>query len=101
MYMLYESYSDEVKGLLNRSSNTAIKGIYEDKKVANEELDKLIERTINNISIKFDWYVKEMSKKLIDSNNEVKKVYEVFNEYIDNIEERYLIILERVEVYHE
>lgn len=47
-----------------------------------------------------DWFVRQFDKKIIkDEFDNIIKVYEVFNEYIDNIAEVYYVVLEKVEVY--
>ena len=45
-----------------------------------------------------NWYYKKYDKKLLDNSKDVVKVYEIFNDFVDNCEEEYLIILEKVEV---
>lgn len=70
------------------------------KKIAKAELEKHIELTISKVNEEQDWFVRQFDKKIIkDEFDNIIKVYEVFNEYIDNIAEVYYVVLEKVEVY--
>ena len=100
MYIIYETYTDETRNMKNMRFNTKVVGTYYNEKVAKAELEKYIELTINKVDEEQNWFVKKYDKKIIkDELKNVIKVYEVFNEYIDNVEEMYYIILEKVEVY--
>ena len=100
MYIIYETYTDETRNMKDLRFNTKIVGIYYDEKIAKAELEKHIELTINRIDEEQDWFVRRFDKKIIkDEFDNIIKVYEVFNEYIDNVAEVYYIVLEKVEVY--
>ena len=58
------------------------------------------EKSIEILNEEQDWFVRQFDKKIIkDEFDNIIKVYEVFNEYIDNIAEVYYVVLEKVEVY--
>lgn len=100
MYIIYETYTDETRNMRDLRFNTKIVGTYIDERVAKAELEKHIELTINRVDEKYDWFVREFDKKIIkDELKNIIKVYEVFNDYIDNIGEMYYIVLEKVEVF--
>lgn len=97
MYILYEDYSDEVRNMKDTNINTRIIGVFENKEIAKTLCDDLVNKTIEEVG-KYDWFVKEIKEDFLYSNNKIIRAYEVFNEEIDNCFERYLIILEKVEV---
>ena len=58
------------------------------------------EKSMEILNEEQDWFVRQFDKKIIkDEFDNIIKVYEVFNEYIDNIAEVYYVVLEKVEVY--
>lgn len=98
MYILYETYGDNARLLKETRINTKIIGVYADKKSGLNAIDKIVEETMLNALDKNDWYYKKYDKKLLDNGKDVVKAYEMFNNFIENCEEEYLIILEKVEV---
>lgn len=98
MYILYETYGDNARLLKDVRINTKILGVYNDKKSGLNAIDKIVKKTIFNMLDKNNWYYKKYDKKLLDNEKDVIKAYEIFNDFIDNCEEEYLIILEKVEV---
>lgn len=100
MYIIYETYTDDTRNIKEMRFNTKIVGAYYDERIAKAELEKYIELTINKVDEEQDWFVRQFDKKIIkDEFDNIIKVYEVFNEYIDNVAEVYYIVLEKVEVY--
>ena len=58
------------------------------------------EKSMEILNEEQDWFVRQFDKKIIkDEFDNIIKVYEVFNEYIDNIAEVYYVVLEKVKVY--
>lgn len=98
MYILYETYGDNARLLKEIRINTKIIGVYTDKKSGLNAIDKIVEETTLNTLDKNNWYYKKYDKKLLDNEKDVIKAYEIFNDFVDNCEEEYLIILEKVEV---
>ena len=96
IYILYKSYTDETRNMLDERFNTRIIGIYNDKKIAKGELMNYINSIVDNLSSKYNWYVKKFNKKVIrDDNKDIIEIYEVYNDYIDNIAEVFYVILEK------
>ena len=98
MYILYETYGDNARLLKETRINTKIIGVYTDKKSGLNAIDKIVEETTLDALDKNNWYYKKYDKKLLDNEKDVVKAYEMFNDFIENCEEEYLIILEKVEV---
>lgn len=100
MYIIYETYTDDTRNIKEMRFNTKIVGVYYDERIAKAELEKHIELTISKVNEEQDWFVRQFDKKIIkDEFDNIIKVYEVFNEYIDNIAEVYYVVLEKIEVY--
>lgn len=98
MYLLYESYNDECRVIKEERTNTKILGLYEDKDKALEMLENVVEETITSFEDKNgNWFSKKMSKDLIENEN-IIKVYQIFNEEMENIWEMFYIIVEKIEV---
>ena len=96
IYILYKSYTDETRNMLDERFNTRIIGIYNDKKIAKGELMNYVNSIVDNLSSKYNWYVKKFNKKAIkDDNKDIIEIYEVYNDYIDNIAEVFYVILEK------
>lgn len=96
MYILYESYDDDCKNLKELDLNTKIIAIYNDKEQALVGLKELADNTIILEDGKSEWFVKE---EILDNEN-IIGAYRVFNGEIENYNELYTIILEKVEVYN-
>ena len=96
MYILYESYDDDCKNLKELDLNTKIIAIYNDKEQALVGLKELADNTIILEDGKSEWFVKE---EILDNEN-IIDAYRVFNGEIENYNELYTIILEKVEVYN-
>ena len=94
MYILYESYDDDCRNLKELDLNTKIIAIYNDKKQALIGLKKLADNTIILEDGENEWFVKE---EMLDNKN-IIGAYRVFNGEIENYNEFYTIILEKVEV---
>lgn len=94
MYILYESYNDDCKALKELCLNTKIIAVYNNKEQALIGLKELVDNTIVLEDGNNEWFVKE---DILDNEN-VVSAYNVFNGEIDNYEEFYTIILEKVEV---
>ena len=94
MYILYESYDDDCRNLKELDLNTKIIAIYNDKKQALVGLKELADNTITLEDGENEWFVKE---DILDNEN-IIGAYRVFNGEIENYNEFYTIILEKVEV---
>ena len=96
MYILYESYDDDCRNLKELDLNTKIISIYNDKEQALIGLKELADNTIILEDGENEWFVKE---EILDNEN-IVGAYRVFNGEIENYNEFYTIILEKVEVYN-
>lgn len=96
MYILYESYDDDCRNLKELDLNTKIIAIYNDKEQALIGLKELTDNTIILEDGENEWFVKE---EILDNEN-IIGAYRVFNGEIENYNEFYTIILEKVEVYN-
>ena len=94
MYILYESYDDDCRNLKELDLNTKIIAIYNDKEQALIGLKELADNTIILEDGENEWFVKE---EMLDNKN-IIGAYRVFNGEIENYNEFYTIILEKVEV---
>lgn len=94
MYLLYESYDDESKASKEFELNTKIIALYNNEEQALMGLKELADNTIVLEDGKNEWFVKE---ECVDNDN-VLGAYRVFNKEIDNYNECYVIILEKLEV---
>ena len=72
MYIIYESYIDEIKDIKEIDNNTKIIGLIEDEEKALQFLEKYMENTITNNEKEFDWFYKELEKDLLDNENIIK-----------------------------
>lgn len=98
MYIIYETYTDETRNMKDLRFNTKIIGVYADKKVAKEKFEEHLEKIQLDLMSDYNWYIKKYDKKLLAEQNEnAIEVYEIFNEYIDNYEEVFYVVLEKVE----
>ena len=98
MYLIYETYTDETRNMRDLRFNTRIVGVYENKKVAINKFKEHLEDIQLDFTEDNDWYIKKFDKKLAKEQNEnIIEIYEVFNEYVDNCEEVFYVILEKVE----
>ena len=95
MYILYESYDDDCRDLKELDLNTKIIAIYNDKEQALVGLKELADNTIILEDGENEWFVKE---EMLDNKN-IIGAYRVFNGEIENYNEFYTIILEKVEVF--
>ena len=95
MYILYESYDDDCRNLKELDLNTKIIAIYNDKEQALVGLKELADNTIILEDGENEWFVKE---EMLDNKN-IIGAYRVFNGEIENYNEFYTIILEKVEVF--
>ena len=95
MYILYESYDDDCRNLKELDLNTKIIAIYNDKEQALISLKELADNTIILEDGENEWFVKE---EILDNEN-IIGAYRVFNGEIENYNEFYTIILEKVEVF--
>ena len=95
MYILYESYDDDCRNLKELDLNTKIIAIYNDKEQALVGLKELADNTIILEDGENEWLVKE---ETLDNEN-IIGAYRVFNGEIENYNEFYTIILEKVEVF--
>ena len=96
MYILYESYDDDCRNLKELDLNTKIIAIYNDKEQALIGLKELADNTIILEDGENEWFVKE---EILDNEN-IIGAYRVFNGEIENYNEFYTIILEKVGVYN-
>lgn len=96
MYILYESYNEDCKNLKELYLNTKIIALYNNKEQALMGLKELVDNTIILEDGNNEWFVKE---EVLDNKN-IIGAYNVFNGEIDNYEEYYTIVLEKVEVYN-
>ena len=94
MYILYESYDDDCRNLKELDLNTKIISIYNNKEQALVGLKELADNTIILEDGENEWFVKE---EILDNEN-IIGAYRVFNGEIENYNEFYTIILEKVEV---
>ncbi len=94
MYILYESYDDDCRNLKDLDLNTKIIAIYNDEEQALVGLKELADNTIILEDGENEWFVKE---EILDNEN-IIGAYRVFNGEIENYNEFYTIILEKVEV---
>lgn len=95
MYILYESYDDDCRNLKELDLNTKIIAIYNNEEQALIGLKELADNTIILEDGKSEWFVKE---EILDNEN-IIGAYRVFNGEIENYNELYTIILEKVEVF--
>ena len=95
MYILYESYDDDCRNLKGLDLNTKIIAIYNNEEQALIGLKELADNTIILEDGENEWFVKE---EILD-NESIIGAYRVFNEEIENYNEFYTIILEKVEVF--
>lgn len=99
MYLIYETYTDETRNMRDLRFNTKIVGVYENKKVAIDKYEKHLENIQLDLIDRNNWYIKKYDKKLMKEQNEnALEIYEIFNEFIDNYEEVFYVVLEKVEV---
>ena len=96
MYILYESYDDDCRNLKDLDLNNKIIAIYKDEEQALVVLKELADNTIILEDGENEWFVKE---EILDNEN-IIGAYRVFNGEIENYNEFYTIILEKVEVYN-
>ena len=94
MYILYESYDDDCRNLKDLDLNTKIIAIYNNEEQALVGLKELADNTIILEDGENEWFVKE---EILDNEN-IIGAYRVFNGEIENYNEFYTIILEKVEV---
>ena len=94
MYILYESYDDNCRNLKELDLNTKIIAVYNDEEQALIGLKELADNTIILEDGENEWFVKE---EILDNEN-IIGAYRVFNGEIENYNEFYTIILEKVEV---
>lgn len=94
MYILYESYDDDCRNLKELDLNTKIIAIYNNEEQALIGLKELADNTIILEDGENEWFVKE---EILDNEN-IIGAYRVFNGEIENYNEFYTIILEKVEV---
>lgn len=98
MYLIYETYTDETRNMKNLRFNTRIIGVYEDKKIAVNKYKEHLEDIQLDFTDENNWYVKKYDKKLMKEQiKNALEIYEVFNEFVDNCEEVFYVVLERVE----
>lgn len=97
IYVLYETYCDDIKQLKEQTNNTKIIGVFEDLEIANEYISDYLDKIITQDSDNVNWFFKEIKNDLIDNMN-IIKVYDIFNDEIDNYEEHYSLILEKSEI---
>ena len=95
MYILYESYDDDCRNLKELDLNTKIIAIYNDKEQALVGLKELADNTSILQDGENECFVKE---EILDNEN-IIGAYRVFNGEIENYNEFYTIILEKVEVF--
>ena len=98
MYLIYETYTDETRNMKDLRFNTRIIGVYENKKVAVDKYKQHLEDIQLDFTDENNWYIKQYDKKLMkEQNKNTLEIYEVFNEFVDNCEEIFYVILEKVE----
>lgn len=98
MYLIYETYTDETRNMKNLRFNTRIIGVYEDKKIAVNKYKEHLEDIQLDFTDENNWYVKKYDKKLMKEQiKNTLEIYEVFNEFVDNCEEVFYVVLEKVE----
>ena len=98
MYLIYETYTDETRNMKNLRFNTRIIGLYEDKKIAVNKYKEHLEDIQLDFTDENNWYVKKYDKKLMKEQiKNALEIYEVFNEFVDNCEEVFYVVLEKVE----
>ena len=95
-YIVYESYNDEMKQMKSLDNNTRILGCYEDLDMAIKFVETYLDDTITKYDEGFDWFFKEKELDLVDNKN-IIKVYDIFNGSIENYNEYYTLIVEKVE----
>ena len=82
----------------NLRFNTKIIGVYEDKKIAVNKYKEHLEDIQLDFTDENNWYIKKYSKSLAKEQiKNVIDIYEVFNEFVDNCEEIFYVVLEKVE----
>ena len=98
MYLIYETYTDETRNMKDLRFNTKIVGVYDSKKVAINRFKKHLEDIQLDFTDDNNWYIKKYNKGLAKEQiKNVVEIYEVFNEFVDNCEEVFYVILEKVE----
>ena len=98
MYIIYETYTDETRNMKDLRFNTRIVGLYNDKKIAKEKLEEHLEQIQLDLINDNNWFVRKYDKKLMKEQVEnAVEIYEIFNEFIDNCEEIFYVVLEKVE----
>ena len=98
MYLIYETYTDETRNMKDLRFNTRIIGVYEDKKIAVNKYKEHLEDIQLDFTDENNWYVKKYDKKLMKEQiKNALEIYEVFNEFVDNCEEVFYVVLEKVE----
>lgn len=98
MYIIYETYTDETRNMKDLRFNTRIVGLYNDKKIAKEKLEEHLEQIQLDLTDDNNWFVRKYDKKLMKEQVEnAVEIYEIFNEFIDNCEEVFYVVLEKVE----
>ena len=98
MYLIYETYTDETRNMKDLRFNTKIIGVYESKKVAINKFKEHLEDIQLDFTDENNWYIKKYSKSLAKEQiKNVIDIYEVFNEFVDNYEEIFYVVLEKVE----
>ena len=98
MYIIYETYTDETRNMKDLRFNTKIIGIYESKKNAIDKFKEHLEDIQLDFTDDNNWYIKKYSKGLAKEQiKNVIEIYEVFNDFIENCEEVFYVVLEKVE----
>ncbi len=103
MYLLYETYIDEVRNMKKQQLNTRIIGLYQDKKSAKEYLINYINDIILAEEKNEEWYVIPHRDKRVlkEQNKNLVEVYQVFNDFIGNFTEMFYIVLEKINIENE
>lgn len=98
MYLIYETYTDETRNMKDLRFNTRIIGVYDNKKVAVRQFKEHLEDIQLDFTDENNWYIKKYNKSLAKEQiKNVIDIYEVFNEFVDNCEEMFYVVLEKVE----
>ena len=97
MYILYESYDDSCKNLIELELNTKIVSAYNSEENGVLAFDKLVEDTITETGNNTDWFKQDVDTSTLDNKN-IIRVCEMYNGGLDEFSEFYTVILEKVEV---
>lgn len=97
MYVLYESYDDDIRTLKDIDINTKIIGVYTTQEQGVSAFEKLAEQTITKTDGENDWFRQEVSVALLENDN-IVCACQMCNGGLDDFAELYTIILEKVEV---